>query len=324
MCGGCEGKNQNIEVSVICLAYNHEAYIRQALEGFAMQRTNFAFQVLVHDDASTDRTAEIIREYEKRYPDLIRPIYQNENQYSQGVNIGEVFLSQRIRGKYIALCEGDDYWVSPYKLQKEYDALEAHPEVDICAHSSWVLYPDGRKEESVVSDVDVLLSAGQIISGGGNFVKTNTIMYRLDLDQRIPEFRKNWDGDYTLKIHGSLRGGMYYLHDLMSVYRAYSSGSWSERMESRPEDKIKHCRDILKMCDCLDNDTAHRYRDDIAHIQSIYKRNLALLERDFSQIKRESSYKKLKFRTRCSLYMACKYPKFHKKMIAVWKTITLQ
>ena len=116
-------------VSICCITYNHAPYIRQCLDGFVMQKTNFTFEVLVHDDASTDDTADIIREYEARYPGIIKPIYQTENQYSQGVNVNRTYNYPRAHGKYIALCEGDDYWTDPLKLQKQVDFLEANENV---------------------------------------------------------------------------------------------------------------------------------------------------------------------------------------------------
>lgn len=114
-------------VSICCIAYNHEKYIRQTIEGFLMQVTAFPIEILIHDDASLDNTANIIREYEEMHPELILPIYQKENQYSKGIKINATFLYPRARGKYIALCEGDDYWIDPYKLQKQVDILERNP-----------------------------------------------------------------------------------------------------------------------------------------------------------------------------------------------------
>src|SRR5690554_319935 len=97
-------------VSICCLAFNHEKYIEICLEGFLFQKTTFPFEVLIHDDASTDRTAEIIKEYERKYPHIIKSIYQTQNQYSKGVGVNRVFNFPRAQGKYIAMCEGDDYW----------------------------------------------------------------------------------------------------------------------------------------------------------------------------------------------------------------------
>ena len=114
-------------VSVICCTYNHEPYIRQCLEGFMMQKTDFPFEVLVHDDASTDNTSSIVKEFEAKFPDIIKPIYQLENQYHKKIDILTTYLFSRAKGRYIALCEGDDYWTDPLKLQKQVDFLEQNP-----------------------------------------------------------------------------------------------------------------------------------------------------------------------------------------------------
>lgn len=115
-------------VTIRCLVYNHEPYLRQCLDGFVMQKTNFPFEAIVHDDASTDRSAEIIREYAEKYPDIIKPIFETENQYSKRNGSIRRIMNEHTRGKYVALCEGDDYWIDPYKLQKQVDFLETHPD----------------------------------------------------------------------------------------------------------------------------------------------------------------------------------------------------
>ena len=121
-------------VSINCITYNHKQYIRDAIEGFLMQITNFPVEILIHDDASTDGTVEIIREYEKQYPWLIKPVYQTENQYSKHNSFISISKIQygRALGKYIAFCEGDDYWTDHYKLQKQVDFLESNVWVDNC------------------------------------------------------------------------------------------------------------------------------------------------------------------------------------------------
>jgi len=119
-------------VSIICLAYNHEKYIRQCLDGFVMQKTGFRYEIIIHDDASKDGTTAIIREYAKKYPGLFVTIFQEENQYSKGIPIGKTYMYPLAKGKYIAECEGDDYWTDPYKLQKQVDFMESHPEYVLC------------------------------------------------------------------------------------------------------------------------------------------------------------------------------------------------
>lgn len=128
-------------VSVLCTAYNHEKYIRQTLQSFVDQQTDFAFEVLVNDDKSTDGTAAIIREFEEKYPDIIRAFYQEENLYSQHINVYVTDFYPKVRGKYIAYCEGDDYWTDMTKLQRQVDFLESHPEYSGCVHGMLVTNP---------------------------------------------------------------------------------------------------------------------------------------------------------------------------------------
>lgn len=123
-------------VSVCVLSYNHEKYLRQCLDGIFMQEVSFPIEVRVHDDASTDRSQEIINEYQQRYPDILKPILQSENQYSKGGGILNKFLLPLCEGKYIALCEGDDYWTDPLKLQKQVDFLESHEDFSMCFHAA--------------------------------------------------------------------------------------------------------------------------------------------------------------------------------------------
>jgi glycosyltransferase involved in cell wall biosynthesis len=135
-----------VTVTIRCLTYNHEPYIRQTLDGFVMQKTNFRFEAIVHDDASTDGTAAIIREYAEKYPNIIKPIYETENQYSKANGSLGRIMKAATRGKYIAWCEGDDYWTDPYKLQKQVDFLEAHPDYG-AVYTDFVAFYEDTKEE---------------------------------------------------------------------------------------------------------------------------------------------------------------------------------
>jgi glycosyltransferase involved in cell wall biosynthesis len=124
-------ESNDILVSISCLVYNQVKFVRQTLDGFVSQKTNFRFEVLVNDDCSTDGSTDIIKEYEKKYPDIIKPIYHKENQYSKGIPVSYANNFNRVKGKYIALCEGDDYWIDPYKLQSQVDFLEANPDYSL-------------------------------------------------------------------------------------------------------------------------------------------------------------------------------------------------
>jgi len=125
-------KNNNVVVSIDTLSYNHAKYISQCLDGLLKQRTNFAFEILVCDDASTDDTAKLIHEYEEKYPNIVVPLYQIENKYSKGIKMSATYQFPCAKGKYIAICEGDDYWIDENKLQMQVAFLETNPEYGIC------------------------------------------------------------------------------------------------------------------------------------------------------------------------------------------------
>lgn len=272
---------QDIAVSVVCNTYNHEKYIKNALEGFLMQKTNFNYEVLIHDDASTDATADIIREYEKKYPDIIKPIYQTENQYSQSVRIGPNFQFPRAKGKYIAFCEGDDYWTDEHKLQKQFDALELHPEIDICAHSSNMVEAETKNIIGKIApcNSDTIFSVEDVISGGGGFVATNSLFYRKELNDTIPKFRQYLMLDYALQIQGSLRNGMLYLKDYMSDYRYNSTNSWTSTMRTNIEKRYEHINKFIRMCEILDEETGYKYTEFITKHTLPYKTELLYIKR---------------------------------------------
>jgi len=272
-----------IMVSIICNAYNHGPYIAKCLDGFVMQRTNFVFEILVHDDASTDNTADIIRTYEEKYPHLIKPIYQTENQYSKG-GIGQ-FQYPRVRGKYIAMCEGDDYWTDPLKLQKQYDAMEAHPEIDICTHAAELIDNNSKKCQKIEPrKQNSVIPVEDVISGGGAYVATNSIFYRAEILENEPPFREIISFDYSLQIYGSLRGGMLYLSDCMSVYRYMTPGSWTDRHRKDLKASEAHSARVKKMMLQLDIDTEGKYHDTIMH---------DLLKTEFIHRKRYDDYKSM-------------------------------
>ena len=276
----------NIKVSIICNTYNHGKYIKDALDGFIMQKTDFEYEILIHDDASTDNTAKIIREYEKKYPNLVKPVYQNENQYSQGINIINVFQAPRVNGKYVALCEGDDYWTDPLKLQKQYDAMEKNVEVDICAHSARKIRESNNKLISIISPANSIkiLPLEDIIAGGGGYVATNSLFYRRRLLEERPKFIQYCQLDYALQIQGGLRGGMLFLPDCMSIYRALVPGSWTSSMSKKgynsgQVDKIK------KMLDMVNEETNGEYRKII---------DRAKIGVEFSSLELAGCYKELR------------------------------
>ena len=145
---------QKTLVSICCVTYNHENFIRQCLDGFVIQKTNFVFEILVHEDASTDKTALILKQYETNYPQLFRCVYQSVNQFAIQNTLVNI-LFPMAKGKYIAICEGDDYWTDPYKLQKQVDFLEANPEFSICTHNV-IVSERGKKDGKILQQTEWL------------------------------------------------------------------------------------------------------------------------------------------------------------------------
>ena len=221
-------ENRHPLVSICCSTFNHEKYIRDAIEGFLMQKTTFPVEILIHDDASSDGTADIIREYEKKHPDIIKPIYQTENQYSKGNKPGRI-NRKRARGKYIALCEGDDYWTDPLKLQKQVDFLEKNPEYTFVV-GGFIAYNvyTGTKREVVEApcpgeNYDVTLEKMYT----GWITKTLTAVYRKDAIDYIALPVYKYSRDVHLFYHLAKAAKGYYLAEVLGVYHIHENGIYS-------------------------------------------------------------------------------------------------
>ena len=240
--------NQDIKVTIRCITYNQKDYIRQCLDGFVMQRTNFRFEAIVHDDASTDGTDEIVCEYAEKYPDIIKPIFETENQYSKhDGSLGRI-MNANTRGKYVAICEGDDYWTDPLKLQKQADFLDANPQCSLTYHACKNVFSTPCKVNSLTgenvkdfySDVDFVIHYP---------FQTATVMYRKEiLDSDLYKKAQAIGcvfGDVLLYFSASRFGTIEGVNEKMSVYRCHE-GSVSQHMYDA--DKLwKSYNDWLKV-----------------------------------------------------------------------------
>lgn len=220
-------EKENIVVSIRCLAYNHEQFIRECLDGFVMQKTNFRFEAVVHDDASTDKTPEIIREYAEKYPNIIKPIFETENQYSKHNGTLGKIMDAACKGKYIAMCEGDDYWTDPLKLQKQVDILEADQSLMAVVTNSKIVDLEGNelklKQENVVpSNKEGCYDLRSFMYKVHHY-PTATVCYRRTHGDEIAKMTKHmanpYLGDWTLWIALHVYGDFYYLDEVTSAYR---------------------------------------------------------------------------------------------------------
>lgn len=270
--------NENVQVTVFCLVYNHEKYIEQMLESVVGQKTNFNYEVLVHDDASADNTKAIIEKYANIY-DFIRPVYQKENQHSLGRKITYDILLPMAKGRYFAFCEGDDYWCDEYKLQRQYDALEKNTNCSICVHKVACCNEDGSFNRRVIPESHYKLTAGEIgkdkiadslwLNGAYPF-QTSSYFVRRNVysDEKNFRFMYEFGLDQSV-IQACLRSGtFYYYEDKMSCYRLSSNGSWSNRFEEKSiQEKIEHWkRHVIERGVTYDRLTDYRYHEKIEFI----------------------------------------------------------
>ncbi|MED7788020.1 glycosyltransferase [Francisella sp. 19X1-34] len=220
---------ENPLVSICCITYNHENYIDLALKSFLMQETDFAFEILIHDDASTDNTVSIIKKYEEKYPNIIKPIYQNTNQYSKGIRINPVFNFKRSVGKYIAICEGDDYWIDPRKLSIQVELMNRYGQVQISFHKA---LEESKKGKKYICDnkKTKIFSLEDVMLGDGSFMPTASIIFLRECIDNFPKwfYTKAPVADYFIQVFCSKNKGALYINRCMSVYRVGHNVSWTE------------------------------------------------------------------------------------------------
>lgn len=223
-------------VSVVMLAYRHERYIAQAIESVLGQKTDFNVELIIGEDASPDATLKICQHYERLYPDRVTVISTGEN-VSCGQNGNFYRTCLRCRGKYVAMCDGDDYWADPFKLQKQVDFMESNPDCTICFHPVVVHWEDGSRPDS-----EYPTNSGRFLSQAPtqrellqvNYIQTNSVMYRWNPDGRLfDDFpRREMPGDWKLNLLHAQHGRIGFLPDAMAVYRRHSGGLWVDAWEN--------------------------------------------------------------------------------------------
>jgi len=226
-------------LSICCLVYNHELYLKEMLDSILNQQTNFSYEILIHDDASTDNTAKIIKEYNKKHPTIFNSLLQTTNQksiYKSGMN--PRFNFPRARGKYIAICEGDDYWIDPLKLQKQVDFLEENLDFNICFTRTYLL-KNGKKEiHKIPENLSGIFSFDDLLHHG-NFIATTSVMFRNNWD-RMPEwFNRLPYGDMAIYLIVSKVEKIKCLNDITAVYRIHKKGAWhSQNLTKKIKDRL--------------------------------------------------------------------------------------
>ena len=273
----------NPMVSICTTTYRHERYIRQTLDRFLAQKTDFPFEILVHDDASTDGTAAILREYAARYPDVVKPLYETVNQYSQNIPINETFNFPRARGKYIALYEGDDYWTDEGKLQAQVDYIQAHPDGTFCftngviedqtgkrADREFIPYYENERPYYFAADHRYELGESCMLS----FVPTASFLFPTDVLKRMPACFSDkmcQHGDLKMRLFFTAAGYGYYLHRFTCAYRENVSGSafavWSKE---GAQQTAARAATVSEMLADVDEWTKKKYTIQVSHLRDHY------------------------------------------------------
>lgn len=233
-------RNEDIKVSIACITYNHEQFIKDAIKGFLIQKTNFPFEIIIHDDASTDRTSDIIRSYQEKYPSIIKSIIQTENQFSKNIKPSS-FIYPICRGKYIAVCEGDDFWCDVKKIQRQADFLDKNPDIFITSFDAFIIDENNNiiSESKLPEKYKKDFTAQEMMEGKAWLLTLNWMRRNIDLED-IPERAKVLNGDaFMTSVFGQFGGCHYHTNILPSAYRSHLKGIWSSKDE--------HARDISHM-----------------------------------------------------------------------------
>ena len=260
-----------IEVSFFCATFNQEKYLRRCLESLVMQKTSFQYEILVHDDASSDGTVEIINEFVDKYPEIVKPLYQAENQYSKGVKITKKFQFPRANGKYIAFCEGDDYWNDSFKLQKQYDVMEKNASCVACVAKTKCCNEDESPNERTIPDKRVQIQTGLIsaekacslIYSGYVFQTSSFFLKREVLETAYSQdYSEVVNGDEAYLMAAVSLGDFYFIDSELSTYRLNANGSWNESSRYWSRDKqIEHQMKIQNARFCFFNVTNKKFRE---------------------------------------------------------------
>ena len=271
-------------VSICCITYNHENFIRECLDGFLMQETTFPVEVLIHDDASTDGTADIIREYEARYPHIIKSIYQTENQYSKGLKINISFNLPRARGKYIALCEGDDYWTKSEKLQIQSNFMDQHPNCSICFHPAEICIYNNTEFKGSTTQFYTetgFFDKSKLFYEGGSSAPTASLLFRKSHFSALPSWLNSSPvGDMPLKLILSYRGDVGFINRIMSVRRLGTPGSWNVRTRGNKQRETNYLNGMIKMLHSFNSFSGYAWNKEVLEKIFLYETQKNILGAD--------------------------------------------
>lgn len=286
-----------VAVTVCCITYNHAKFVRQCLNSIVEQKTDFTFEILIHDDASTDGTADIIREYIDQYPELFVPMIEKENQYSQGKrSILIQLMLKKARGRYIAVCEGDDFWCERHKLQKQFNFLQKHKNCNMCTHAVEVIKENGSSLGRIIPQRNI--PCGEM--GGKTLINflayedthlfhTSSMFFEkkaiVDDLEEIPSFLTATAAeDRALFLYYAVKGNVFYTDEVMSKYRVQSEGSWSLNNSQSKQHAHRTDKELMKMINDFDEYTQGRFEKETYAYQTLLNFRIFQYERRYKEL----------------------------------------
>lgn len=304
----------DVVVSISCLAYNHEKFIEDALEGFLIQETTFPFEILIHDDASTDNTANIIREYEKAYPNIIKPIYQKENQYSKRIEITKEYILPKVKGKYIALCEGDDYWTDPLKLKTQIEYMEKNTKCSMTTHSFNTITPDKKiLNITCLSNSIKVLTPEDAIMSDIPLQSATRVLRKEILTAPRPNFFFIETGDYPLLLFALSKGEIHFLPFNMSNYRYLCDGSWTKKTSCNPQKRIECFTEIKNFLIKYNKFTNYKFDKIIKRKCDIFDYECAKLKHNYRDLYKCNIFRQLSIKRRLKILLGVLFSNLKKK-----------
>ena len=324
----------NPMVSIVCTTYNHEKFIANAIDSFLMQVTDFDFEILIGEDCSTDKTRKIVDEYAKLNPNKITLVTSEKN---VGAMQNFYRLFQRSKGKYIAICEGDDFWIDPLKLQKQVDYLEENPECTLCFHNGEVVDSLNKKLDRLVvpwlknnkkyfGDKSKRYTAGELALLG--YIPTASFLFPKFLLENPPEWSfRSVVGDNVIKLITASHGYAYYMNEVMSSYRIGVGGSattsWLKENNTK-EKQIRHNQRFIELFDNFNEYSCGKFEVELDHAKRIFEFQNCVIQGEWRNIKStryKEVYELLNQTEKIKIFFNCSFPAVYSKLIVMKRFI---
>lgn len=311
-------------LTVVVMTYNHRDYISKALDSILSQKVNIDFNILVHDDCSDDGTYEILLHYKHEYPNKFNIVRQKSRKFHiDGFNMMIYkYVVPLIKSKYVAYCDGDDYWCDDLKLQKQLDFMEHHHDYSLCFHNAYQLKRNGDMSSLwFIGDEADLNMSDFVNDKPGIRVATSSIFVKSESFKSFSNWRKSYPvEDVPLYMTAALDGKIHRLPDIMCVYRQFATGSWSSQNQKDSKKRLEHLTNLRNAVQLFDSETKNVFHNLVINQIESCDFRISLLKRDYKTIflkKNKRFVKQLSKKDRLSLKLQyrfpCLYNLLHKK-----------